>query len=303
MALIFGLDIGTTSIGFAVIDHDVERSTGRIRRLGVRIFPEARDPKGIPLNQERRQARQRRRQLRRRRERRRLLGDLLHRAGLLPSRQSPDWDEVMEHDPYELRRCAFNGHPLTPHEIGRAIYHLAQRRHFKGRTIDEISDDAEPDGDDAGEKQVASTRDSTVRTLKDDGKTLGAWLAGRGPHERKRGTHATRDVVEDEFDRIWLPLVPERFRTDVRDTIFFQRPVFWRLNTLGECRLIPGAPLCPKGSWLSQQRRMLEKLNNLSLAGGNQRRIDEEERRAILAKLQTQASMTWPGVRRALAHL
>ena len=303
MALIFGLDIGTTSIGFAVIDHDAERSAGGIRRLGVRIFPEARDPKGIPLNQERRQARQRRRQLRRRRERRRLLGDILHRAGLLPSRQSPGWDEVMKHDPYKLRKRAFDGEPLTPHEIGRAIYHLAQRRHFKGRAIDEISDDAEPEGDDAGEKQAASARDSTVRALKDDGRTLGAWLAGREPHERKRGAHATRDVVEDEFDRIWLPLVPERFRADVRDAIFFQRPVFWRLNALGECRLIPGAPLCPKGSWLSQQRRMLEKLNNLSLVGGNQRRIDEEERRAILAELQIRASMTWPGVRRSLARL
>ena len=48
---------------------------------------------------------------------------------------------------------------------------------------------------------------------------------------------------------------------------------------------------------------MLEKLNNLSLAGGNQRRLDGDERQAILAKLQAQKSMTWPGVRRALAPL
>ena len=81
MLLVFGLDIGTTSVGFAVIDHDSELATGKIHRLGVRIFPEARDPKGVPLNQERRQARLRRRQLRRRRERRRLLGDQLHVAG------------------------------------------------------------------------------------------------------------------------------------------------------------------------------------------------------------------------------
>ena len=70
MPLTFGLDIGTTSIGFAVIDHDVEAATGKTRRLGVRIFPEARDPRGTPLNQDRRQARLRRRQLRRKRERR-----------------------------------------------------------------------------------------------------------------------------------------------------------------------------------------------------------------------------------------
>ena len=67
MERIFGLDIGTTSIGFAVIDHDAERQSGRILRLGVRIFPEARDKDGTPLNQVRRQKRMVRRQLRRRR--------------------------------------------------------------------------------------------------------------------------------------------------------------------------------------------------------------------------------------------
>ena len=301
MPLVFGLDIGTTSVGFAVIEHDSELATGKIHRLGVRIFPEARDPKGVPLNQERRQARLRRRQLRRRRERRRLLGDQLRAAGLLPSRNSPDWDRAMKRDPYELRRRAFEGEALSPHEIGRAIYHLAQRRHFRGRDIDEVSDTADGADDDADEKKATSAREQTVQALKREGKTLGAWLAARGPHDRKRGEHATRDIVEDEFDTVWMPLVPEPFRSSVREAIFVQRPVFWRLNTLGKCRFVPDAPLCPKGSWLSQQRRMLEKLNNLALAGGNQRPLDPEERQAILSRLQTQASMTWPGVRRALS--
>ena len=303
MPLVFGLDIGTTSVGFAVIEHDSKLTTGKIHRLGVRIFPEARDPKGVPLNQERRQARLRRRQLRRRRERRRLLGDQLRAAGLLPSRNSSDWDRAMKRDPYDLRRRAFEGETLSPHEIGRAIYHLAQRRHFRGRDIDEVSDTADDAADKADEKKATSAREQTVQALKRDGKTLGAWLAERGPHERKRGEHATRDIVEDEFDTVWMPFVPEPFRSSVRDAIFVQRPVFWRLNTFGKCRFVPDAPLCPKGSWLSQQRRMLEKLNNLALAGGNQRPLDPEERQAILSRLQTQASMTWPGVRRALAPL
>ena len=48
---------------------------------------------------------------------------------------------------------------------------------------------------------------------------------------------------------------------------------------------------------------MLEKLNNLAIAGGNARPLDSAERAAILAKLQTQASMSWPGVRKALEPL
>ena len=303
MPLVFGLDIGTTSVGFAVIDHNSELGTGTIHRLGVRIFPEARDPEGAPLNQKRRQARLRRRQLRRRRNRRCLLADQLKAAGLLPPRNSSEWDRTMKRDPYDLRSRAFEGENLTPYEIGRAIYHIAQRRHFRGRDIDEVSDTPEHSADDTDEKKATSAREQTVQALKRDGQTLGAWLAAREPHQRKRGEHATRDIVEDEFDKVWAPLVPKSFRSSVRDAIFVQRPVFWRLNTLGKCRFVPDAPLCPKGSWLSQQRRMLEKLNNLALAGGNQRPLDPEERQAILSRLQTQASMTWPGVREALAPL
>ena len=341
MALVFGFDIGTTSIGFAVIDHDSGQGTGKIHRLGVRIFPEARDPKAlVPLNQDRRAARMRRRQLRRRRQRRQELGELLHQHGFLPKRNSPEWGRVMEADPYQLRKWAFNlqraesdgscrqafaaiqaeqaslpgwvfeGDRLSPYAVGRAVYHLAQRRHFKGRDIDEIADDdgteaRKRDGDqEETDKQAMSARDDTLQALRQEGKTLGAWLAERQPNERKRGVHALRQNVEEEFDQVWAPQLPnDQTRAEVRRTVFDQRPVFWRLKTLGKCRFLPGADLCPRGSWLSQQRRMLEKLNNLQLVGTEQRCLDPEERQAILARLQTQASMTWPGVRRALAPL
>ncbi|MDR2857040.1 MAG: hypothetical protein LBV50_04240, partial [Novosphingobium sp.] len=81
MARIWGFDIGTTSIGWAVIEYDVTRALGRILGMGARIFPEARDPDGTPLNQTRRQKRMMRRQLRRRRERRKALNRLLAEAG------------------------------------------------------------------------------------------------------------------------------------------------------------------------------------------------------------------------------
>ena len=36
---IWGLDLGTTSIGFAVVDHDSQEQSGQIIKMGVRIFP------------------------------------------------------------------------------------------------------------------------------------------------------------------------------------------------------------------------------------------------------------------------
>lgn len=305
MERIFGLDIGTTSIGFAVIDHDTERQSGRILRLGVRIFPEARDKDGTPLNQIRRQKRMVRRQLRRRRARRKLLNETLTAAGLLPAFGSADWPLIMKTDPYALRHRGLS-EGLSAWEVGRALYHLAKRRHFAGRELEEAGRDHQDDDD---ETAARSERERTLQALKERRATLGAWLSRRPAHQRRRGVHADRAAVRDEFETLWAAQAEHHgalrdtgLKARIEDAIFTQRPVFWRRNMLGACRFMPGEALCPKGSWLSQQRRMLEKVNNLALAG-NLRPLDAEERAAILARLQTQASMSWAGVRDALKPL
>lgn len=249
-----------------------------------------------------------RRQLRRRKERRRKLNELLTSVGLLPpfsSEKRAEWAEVMSQDPYTLRARALNSE-LKAYQLGRALYHLAQLRHFKGRDLEESVELAE----DPDEVAAESEREAVLADLRRTGKTLGQWLADRATGKRKRNIHASRDAVADEFQRIceyqkkWHPRLADRqFLARLEEVIFFQRPVFWRKSTLGDCRFIPGAALCPKGSWLSQQRRMLEKLNNLALAGGNARDLDEEERSAILSSLQVRASLSWASVRSALKNL
>lgn len=311
MALVFGLDIGTTSIGFAAIEYDQPSATGRIIKLGARIFPEARDPDGTPLNQNRRAKRMMRRQLRRRRERRRELNEALAAAGMLPKFGSPEWKIAMALDPYALRSEGLS-RALEPDELGRALYHLAKRRHFRGRDLEETEDGAAT-SEAADEKLTSdeaaarSERDQTIQALRATGSTLGQHIHTREAPQRKRGVHALRSHVSDEFDRLWRAQAPHHpavltpaLRAHVEDLVFAQLPVFWRLNTLGECKLMPGAPLAPKGSWLSAQRRMLEKLNNLAFAGGNAAQLLQDERDAIKSVLQTQQSMSWGGARKAL---
>lgn len=320
MARVWGFDIGTTSIGWAVIEHEVAQEAGRIIGMGVRIFPEARDPDGTPLNQTRRQKRMARRQLRRRRERRKALNQMLADAGLLPpfsKDKDSAWSRVMALPPLPIRARALSER-IEPHELGRALYHLAKRRHFKGRDLEESDT---PEAEDADEKAASDARKRTIAEFKATGRTLVEALSvnfpaqgdrelrikGAVPIERTRGVHALRSHVEEEFERLWSaqtayhPALTDALKAHVGDVIFAQKPVFWRKNTLGQCRFIPGAPLCLKGSWLSAQRRMLEKLNNLAFVGGNMRPLDDNERAAILGKLQTQASMSWAGVKKALA--
>ena len=43
-------------------------------------------------------------------------------------------------------------------------------------------------------------------------------------------------------------LLPDDLRDAVAEAIFFQRPVFWRKNTLGQCRFMPGEPFWLPGT-------------------------------------------------------
>ena len=70
METVWGLDLGTTSIGFSVVRMDIKKEQGEIIKTGVRIFPEGLNNDHEPRNKRRRDMRLHRRQLRRRRIRR-----------------------------------------------------------------------------------------------------------------------------------------------------------------------------------------------------------------------------------------
>ena len=65
-----GLDIGIASVGWAVLENNIDGEPIKIERLGVRIFDKAEHPKtGASLAEPRREARGQRRTIRRKRHR------------------------------------------------------------------------------------------------------------------------------------------------------------------------------------------------------------------------------------------
>lgn len=136
-----GLDIGTTSVGWAVIDIDKQR----IHDLGVRIFERPEDPQnGDSLAKPRRDARSARRRLRRRRQRLNQLKHFFATHNLLSREQI----EAVLHassshntlDVYALRRDALM-RPLSAEELLKVLYHIAKRRGFKSnRKVEEEGD-------------------------------------------------------------------------------------------------------------------------------------------------------------------
>ena len=126
-----GLDIGSNSIGWALVEDAVEAP--RIVDMGVRVFPEGvdRDTKGLEKskNATRREARGARRTHQRRRQRKQRLVRALRQVGLLPCDKA-EVRSLFQTDPYEIRKRGLD-HRLELYEIGRAFYHLSQRRGFK----------------------------------------------------------------------------------------------------------------------------------------------------------------------------
>lgn len=312
---ILGLDLGTTSVGWTLIDWNESSLTGGLVGLGVRIFPEGvirGKGSSYPPNQIRRTKRLMRRALRRRKARRRVLGQLLCDMGLLPPYSADaqsEWSKAMRmdspgaceaesNDPYVLRKRALTER-LEPRQLGRALYHLGKRRGFLGRDV------VEGEKDDPETKGLKSEIEGLTKEL--NGQTLGTYLAKVPKDQRRRTRHTSREMFQKEFGQIWetqsgfYPNVLTDTQRDAFEHIMFeQRPVFWRLNTLGHCRFCPNDPLASKAAWATQRFTMLEQINKLRIVGGNQRAIDERERQIIVGLAQRQGTVTFGAIRKAL---
>src|SRR4029077_1205398 len=183
---VLGIDLGSNSLGTALIDTDSQT----VPFLGVRIFPASTEGDRDKGKEEskakpRREARLARRQTKRRKHRLQKVFRLLQGMGLLPPGSRPDALPALQRElerrypettvlPYFLRARALD-HPLHPNELGRALYHLAQRRGF-------LSNRATA----AKEAEDKSAVKSAIKSLREDiatsGKrTLGEFMASLDP--------------------------------------------------------------------------------------------------------------------------
>ena len=125
-----GLDIGTTSVGWAVINEEIKR----IEDLGVRIFDTPENPKdGTSLATPRRTKRSMRRRLGRRRQRLNYLKNFFINNNLLDKNQVEvilDPTLKPQINPYEARQKAIE-QTVSNEELFAALYTIAKRRGYK----------------------------------------------------------------------------------------------------------------------------------------------------------------------------
>ena len=293
-----GLDLGTNSIGWCAYRIDQNGEPTSILRMGVRIFPDGRNAKSLQsLAADRRLARQMRRRRDRWLKRMRRMRDGLLAAGLWPTEED-ERQALKRIDPYELRRRALDA-PLTPHEIGRAIYHLARRRGFRSSRKERRG---------ADQRKASGLLTKAAQRLREQcqaagARTVGEYLAmlhAERKTVRARRTaggeyvlYLQRAMVAEEFDILWESqrrhhpeLLTDSARDTLRDTLLFQRPL--KPVKPGRCPFERHEYREPLASPLQQQFRILQELNNLRLIDGpNSRPLTLEERNRCLEALST----------------
>jgi len=130
-----GLDVGTNSLGWGVLELDEDGVPCAIAAAGSRIFAEGRDNKSkATLAATRREKRSARRRRDRFKQRQKFLLHELTRARLFPKSEQVR-KELQKRNPLALRARALVQR-LEPYEVGRALFHLNQRRGFKSNRKD-----------------------------------------------------------------------------------------------------------------------------------------------------------------------
>lgn len=129
-----GLDVGTNSLGWAVVGLSDDAPSSVIAN-GVRIFSEGRDAQSkSTLKATRTEKRSARRRRDRFLQRQTFLISEMVKLGLFPS-EITEQKKLDLLDPFEIRFKALSKQvPL--HHLGRAVFHINQRRGFQSNRKD-----------------------------------------------------------------------------------------------------------------------------------------------------------------------
>jgi CRISPR-associated endonuclease Csn1 len=251
---VLGLDLGSSSIGWALVRYEQGESVGLID-AGARIFPEGvkrvSGSASIPKSRKRKIARSNRRTLARRRDRRDRLIETLRSVGMLP-KDPQGLRAVYLLDPYELRARALD-EMLTLHELGRIFLHINRRRGFQSNRRNT------EDSEDSKMMRVARWKDE------DASRTLGEALSLRYLRgERIRGLPTLREGYRTEFEKIWTVQqcyhpkeMTDRVRTKIADEIIFhQRPFHSHTFSNRNCLCERDEPRCRRDSWWGEEFRV-----------------------------------------------
>jgi CRISPR-associated endonuclease Csn1 len=321
------LDLGSTSLGWAMLRLDKNDQPCAVIKAGVRIFSDGRNPKdGSSLAVTRREARAMRRRRDRLLKRKARMIRTLIEYGFFPA------DEIQRKaletlNPYTLRARGLN-EALTPAEFGRALFHINQRRGFKSnRKTDK------KDNDSGALKTAIKKLHETLAA--ENCRTVGEWLnkrltdTSKPPQERTvraryhqdkilkndgksrinkyYDLYIDRSMIEHEFDELWKKqcelnpsLFNEKARADLKDVLLYQRKL--KPVKAGRCTFMPEEERAPLALPSTQRFRMYQEVNNLRILreGLKEEPLTLQQRDTLIAALEENSKCTFTKIKKLL---
>lgn len=292
------LNLGSAFLGWSALET-VDRVPVRILDMGVRVFGDGRDSQtGEPLAVGRRFARRMRRNLDRTKLRRRRLMKFMIESELMPADEQSR-KELQNTDPYELRAKALD-EKISLHHLGRALFHISQRRGFKSNRKPGKGDDKADD--DSGNMKTA-IKDLHRKLLTTHSRTLGEYL-----YNRHRDRHPVRvrirmadskaqynfftgrKMYEREVDAILAvqkkhhPQLTAKVCDELKEIIFYERPL--KPYAVGKCRFESVEPRARLALPLVQKFRIWQEVNELEIEDpADGRFLDLTDRKKIVEAL------------------
>lgn len=221
MKRVLGLDLGTTSIGWAVVDQATDESEqSQIVKVGVRLNPLTTDEQGdfekgkpITTTAERTAKRGMRRNLQRYKLRRNHLLSVLRREGWLSNETILCEDGPSStFDTYKLRALAAT-REITLEQLARVLLMINKKRGYKSNR--KTKADATEDG------QLIDSM-SIARQLYDEGLTPGQYMHRTYNSKNRFVPSFYRSDLIDEFNRIWdfqSQFYPDILTSELRDKL------------------------------------------------------------------------------------
>ncbi|WP_040599366.1 type II CRISPR RNA-guided endonuclease Cas9 [Alloprevotella tannerae] len=330
---ILGLDTGTNSLGWAVVDRDENNQYTPICR-GDLIFTEGvKQEKGIEfsLAAERTSYRASRRHYFRRRLRKVEVLKVLVKHKLCPplsdealnrwhtKKEYPLdedfilWQRTNEADnknPYHDRHICLHrklnlkDSQTDRYTLGRALYHLTQRRGFLSNRLDQ-NEEAEETG------KVKSAISELSKEMKEAGcEFLGDYFyllyrtEGNRVRIRSRYTDREKHYLQEFKEICRVQELDEDLAKALEKTIFFQRPLKSQRQGVGKCTMEKGHSRCAVSHPLYEEYRLLCYLNNIRIktpSDDRLRPLNAEEREKITPLFYKEKNFDFEKIAKKLA--
>lgn len=266
--IVFGLDVGIASCGWAVISTMQKKILG----MGVHCFDPAEDPKTHVLkNATRREKRGQRRVIRRRAQRMNKVREVIREHGLLADPSHRFFHDLGKDapDPWKSRVEGLD-RSLTGEEAAAALIHIAKHRGFQSNSKSDKGQGAPEDT----KKALSAMHETKNRLEKGGYRTFGELVlkAPKYPGLRRNRegdfSHTPmREWTKDEAKRIikaqrdrGTQWATEKFEERYLDAAFHQLPLQSSENLVGDCPFEKPEKRTARYAYSFEKFRALQKL-------------------------------------------